>query len=116
MGNSLTTFIRATQSSGGHVTSIKDLKYTMQPLQLIAEPQNTFLFHSMTDLQQQAVFNTALFLNREVSGIRTEDLETDKRLTKKLKPLAVFQDSEVIAIAEGVNHPFYAFAYAVEAI
>ncbi len=70
----------------------------------------------MTDLQQQAVFNTALFFNKEVSGVRIEDLQSDQRLAKRIKPLAVFEDTEVVAIAEGLRDPFYTFGYAVEAV
>lgn len=35
---------------------------------------------------------------------------------KRIKPLAVYEETDVIAIAEGVQQPWYAFAYAVEAV
>lgn len=82
------------------------------------DPSDSYLFNSMSPVEEQAVFNTARLFNKEVSGLRIEDLEMDSALKNKFKPLAVFatDDEQVIAIAEGIKVPLYAFSYGIELI
>lgn len=75
----------------------------------------------MTSDEQQAVFNSAVFFNKEISGLRIADLTKDEKLYKNYKALAVFVGKEgsednVIAIAEGIKVPLYAFAYGIELV
>ncbi len=44
----------------------------------------------MTSDDQQAVFNSAVFFNKEISGLRIADLTKDEKLYKNYKALAVF--------------------------
>lgn len=118
MGNSLTTLVRAKQSSSNHLTAIKPMRHESFEVKLIVEPSDSYLFNQMSPSETQAVFNTAKLFNKEVSGLRIEDLTMDSALKNKYKPLAVFatDDEQVVAIAEGVKVPLYAFAYGIELI
>lgn len=44
----------------------------------------------MSNDEQEAVFNKALFFNKEVTGLKIKQLNRDPALYKKFKPLAVF--------------------------
>lgn len=73
----------------------------------------------MTREDKQAVFNTARFFNKQPSGLRLADWESDTTLKNMLKPLATFVSDSVdsdrfVAIAEGVDMPIYAFTYGIE--
>lgn len=121
MGNSLTNFVRARQSSGHHLSEIKSMLHKSFEVELLEQPSESYLFNQMTPDEQHAVFNKAKLFNKEVSGLRIEYLNKDSSLYKKLKPLAVYKngdegDEQVIAIAEGINVPIYAFAYGIELI
>lgn len=121
MGNSLTNLVRARQTSGGHLSEIKPMRHKSFEVKLLDEPSESFLFSSMTQDEQQAVFNRAKFFNKEVSGLRIEYLNKEASLYKKFKPLAVYEngdegDKQVVAIAEGINVPLYAFSYGIELI
>jgi hypothetical protein len=48
----------------------------------------------MTDMERQAVFNRAQMFNKETSGVSLESLERDNALSWRIKPLAVFDESE----------------------
>lgn len=72
----------------------------------------------MSPEEELAVFNTAKFFNKEVTGLRIEDLNRDDALNKNFKALAVFSDEEdqIIAIAEGIKVPLYTFSYGIELV
>ena len=88
-------------------------------LQLVVEPSNSYLFSTMNEQDRQAVFNRAKLFNREVSGLTLEELKYDQALDKNYRALAVFSDgrnNNIIAIAEGIKVPIYAFTYGVELV
>ena len=118
MGNSLTTLIRAKQSGSGHLSEMKELKHDTYKVKMITEPSETYFFNGMTELEQQAVFNVAEMFNKEVTGLRMDDLLRDEALNNKIQPLAVFEagDDQWVAIAEGIKVPIYCFAYGIELI
>lgn len=121
MGNSLTTLVRAKQTSRNHLTDIKQIIHNSFPLKMIDLPSNTYLFNQMTLKDFQAVFNEAKFLNKEFSGLTLAQLESDEALLKSIKPLALFDTEEneldeLIAIAEGIKVPFYCFTYGLELV
>lgn len=121
MGNSLTTLVRAKQSSRNHLTDIKHIKHNSYPIKMMDLPSSTYLFNQMTLKDYQAVFNVATFLNKEFSGFTLSQLESDEALVRSIKPVALFDTDEseveeLIAIAEGKKVPFYCFAYGVELV
>lgn len=121
MGNSITNLVRARQTSGGHLKEIKSMRHQSFEVSLLDDPNESYLFSSMTQDEHQAVFNRAKLFNKEVSGLRLEYLNKDAALYKKIKPLAVYENGDegnkrVVAIAEGINVPLYAFAYGIELI
>ena len=77
MGNSLQNLVRAYQTGGGHLTNIKDMQYESFELTLLEEPENTFLLSAMTPKEKDAVFNIALFFNKEVSGLTLDKLRRE---------------------------------------
>lgn len=68
--------------------------------------------------EYQAVFNVAEFLNAQATGLTLSSLENDSKMSRLIKPVAVFEDGsdEFIAIAEGIDIPMYIFTYAVEMV
>lgn len=48
MGNSLTNLVRARQSSGRHLSDIKNMQHKNFEVKLLQEPAESFLFHDMT--------------------------------------------------------------------
>ena len=94
MGNSLTTLVRAKQTSRNHLTDIKKIKHKSFPLKMIDLPSNTYFFNQMSLKDYQAVFNEAKFLNKEFSGLTLAQLESDEALLKSIKPLALFDTEE----------------------
>lgn len=91
MGNSLQTLVRATQSKSGNLQPMHDLKHETLALNMQGMPHDTFFFNGMSREEKQAVFNTAKFFNKQVSGLRLKELAKDAELDKLLKPLATFQ-------------------------
>jgi hypothetical protein len=118
MGNSLQNLVRAYQTGGGHLTNIQDMQYESFELTLLEQPENTYLLSAMTPKERDAVFNIAVFFNKEVSGLTLEKLRREQSLNKNFKALATFKtpDSDVVAILEGTKLPIYAFTYAIEMI
>ena len=60
-------------------------------------------------------------MNKEISGLRIEDLERDEALKNSIRPLAIFNTglslenrSNIIAIAEGIKVPLYLIAYSID--
>ena len=97
------------------------MKFNSFPVKLIDLPANTYLFNQMTRNEFQAVFNEARFFNKEFSGLTLSQLENDEALLRSIKPIALFDTSDVakdelIAIAEGTKVPFYAFTYGLELV
>lgn len=122
MGNSMQNLVRAFQTSGSHLSDIKQMQYESYQVKMICDAADSYLFNGISQQEQLSIFNRALLFNKEVSGLKIKDLNRDQALKKKLKPLAVFEtgldDSEqqIIAILEGIKVPIYAFTYGIELI
>lgn len=92
-------------------------------LEMVAHPDDTYLFNKMDREEKQAMFNTAQFFNMQYTGLRPADLKFQKGLQRHLRPLALYSshggqqaDEKFIAIAEGIHMPLYAFTYGIEMI
>lgn len=51
---------------------------------MFMEPSETYFFNNMSEFDQKAVFNVAEMYNKEVTGLRVEDLMNDDALFKKI--------------------------------
>ena len=61
---------------------MKTLRHESLQLKMVCDREETFLFNLMTSDEQQAVFNSAVFFNKEISGLRIADLTKDEKLYK----------------------------------
>ena len=90
---------------------------------MIGSPSDYFLFNGLEREEKQALFNTGKMFNMNVSGIKVKDIDTDKRLSKLIKPMATFtshnineEKEQFVAMAEGIKIPLYAFTYNIEMV
>lgn len=124
MGNSFNSYVlaKARGNSRLHSMAEKGFTHTNSRVELLVEnPAETYIFNSLDRAETQAVFNTAQFFNMQSSGVRPDDLARDSYLSQIFKPIAAFSshgissnDQKFIAIAEGIEVPFYAFTYGLE--
>lgn len=121
MGNSMQTLVRARQSTSNNLKSMKQMKHESFPLRMVPQPEDTYFFAHMDRDERQAMFNTARFFNKQVSGLTLDELKSDDVLARNVQPLAVFQThggdvqgSDFIAFLEGKKVPLYAWSYALE--
>lgn len=101
------------------------------------EHGETFLLHQLlNDSSTAHAFDLGKFFNKQSSGLRVKDIDSDEILRKAIQPLATFEGSgftydkrdldqpdedrlydpadEFVAIAEGIDLPVYLFTYNVE--
>jgi len=123
MGNSLGTWIRSKQKQSKTLSNMEDHLFATSRIDLLHHPDDTYLFNKMTREEKQAMFNTAEFMNAQVTGLRPTDLKVQKSLQRHLRPLAVYtshgideEENKFIAIAEGTEMPIYAFTYGIELV
>jgi len=137
MGKSAQTFV--IQNAAGGKTALKQMRQYRNvnvQVELLKEHDETFLLHQLQfDASHAHAFDMGTFFNRQSTGLRLRDLESDSRLKKMITPLASFlgsgdaknsmsmdssaekeysKENEFIAIAEGSDLPIYIFTYNIE--
>lgn len=123
MGNALQTLVRARQSTGNNLSNMTDLRFSNSRVDMLGNPNDYYFLNGLEREDKQALFNTAQFFNMQVSGVKPKDVESDKQLSKLIKPMATFsshniesESEQFIAMAEGIKLPLYAFTYAIEMV
>ena len=123
MGNALTTLVRARQASANNLTDMTGHRFSSSRIEMLGNPSDYYFFNGLEREEKQALFNTGKMFNMQVSGVKVKDIETDKRLSKLIKPMATYTshginegESQFVAMAEGLGLPLYAFTYSIEMV
>lgn len=123
MGNALQTLVRARQASAHNLRDMGAQRFTNSRIEMLAHPDEFYFFNGLQREEKQALFNTGHMFNMQVTGVKSHDIETDRQLSKLIKPIATFtshaiedESDQFIAIAEGIKLPLYAFTYAIEMV
>jgi len=78
MGNSLHTLVRARQASGHNLADMTSLRFSNSRIEMLGNPNEYYFLNGLEREDKQALFNTAMFFNMQVSGVKPHDIETDK--------------------------------------
>ena len=111
------------------------LRHQNVQIDLLKKANDTFLLHQLqNDISSHHSFTLGEFFNRQMTGFRIQDLESDDSLKKWITPIATIRNSanyrndpkhnitddyynkkhEFVAIAEGIDLPLYIFTYNIE--
>jgi len=139
MGKAVHSLIRKLGLSNSMFQNMYSYRNQNLEVDLLKNHSDTFLLHQLQfDDSAAHSFTMGKFFNKQHTGFRIKDLESDDQLKKWITPIATFKGtgdaihkesinslnktyvhvydpkSEFVAIAEGINLPMYLFTYNLE--